>query len=107
MDSDRGMVDARMVDVTSYGAVAWHDDAPDPTASALPAALPLPAHVDWLVIGGGVSGLSAARRAAERGASVLLLEKGSLRDGASSRNGGMVHVGFGASISQTIGSITG
>ena len=98
MDSDRGMVDARMVDVTSYGAVAWHDDAPDPTASALPAGLPLPAHVDWLVIGGGVSGLSAARRAAERGASVLLLEKGSLRDGASSRNGGMVHVGFGASI---------
>jgi glycine/D-amino acid oxidase-like deaminating enzyme len=53
--------------------------------------------VDWIVIGGGFSGLSAARRAAERGARVLLLEKGELRDGASSRNGGMAHVGFGAS----------
>ena len=90
--------DPRSTNAPLRYVVAWHDDAPNPNASATSEALPLPAHVDWLVIGGGYSGLSAARRAAERGASVLLLEKGEMRDGASSRNGGMVHVGFGASI---------
>jgi len=83
-------------------AVAWHEDAPNPSSAATPPSEPLPASVDWIVIGGGFSGLSAARRAAERGARVLLLEKGELRDGASSRNGGMVHVGFGASTSSII-----
>ena len=78
-------------------AVAWHDDAPNPSSAATPASEPLPDRVDWVIIGGGYAGLSAARRAAERGARVLLLEKGELRDGASSRNGGMAHVGFGAS----------
>lgn len=81
-----------------HDRVAWHDDAPDPGRSATPSETPLPAHVDWLVVGGGFAGLAAARRAAERGASVLLLERGAMRDGASSRNGGMVHVGFGASL---------
>ncbi|MEY4667288.1 MAG: hypothetical protein RIQ87_1068 [Chloroflexota bacterium] len=79
-------------------AVAWHDDAPNPTQFTTPAGTLLPAQVDWLVVGGGYAGLSAARRAAERGARVLLVDKGALRDGASSRNGGMVHVGFGASL---------
>jgi glycine/D-amino acid oxidase-like deaminating enzyme len=83
-------------------AVAWHEDAPNPSSAATPPSEPLPTSVDWIVIGGGFSGLSAARRAAERGARVLLLEKGELRDGASSRNGGMVHVGFGASTSSII-----
>ncbi|MFY8167706.1 MAG: FAD-dependent oxidoreductase, partial [Candidatus Limnocylindrus sp.] len=83
-------------------AVAWHDDAPDPTGFTAAASEPLPTSVEWVVIGGGFSGLSAARRAAERGARVLLLEKGALRDGASSRNGGMAHVGFGASTSSII-----
>ena len=83
-------------------AVAWHDDAPNPTRFTAPGSEPLPTSVDWVIIGGGFSGLSAARRAAERGARVLLLEKGALRDGASSRNGGMAHVGFGASTSSII-----
>jgi glycine/D-amino acid oxidase-like deaminating enzyme len=83
-------------------AVAWHEDAPNPSDHATPPSEPLPTSVDWVVIGGGFSGLSAARRAAERGARVLLLEKGELRDGASSRNGGMAHVGFGASTSSII-----
>jgi len=83
-------------------AVAWHEDAPRPSAFVTPNSEPLPTQVDWVVIGGGFSGLSAARRAAERGARVLLLEKGELRDGASSRNGGMVHVGFGASTGSII-----
>ncbi len=83
-------------------AVAWHESAPNPSEFATPNAEPLPASLDWVVIGGGYSGLSAARRAAERGARVLLLEKGEMRDGASSRNGGMAHVGFGASTSSLI-----
>ena len=83
-------------------AVAWHDDAPDPARLATPNHEPLPNHADWVVIGGGFAGLSAARRAAERGGRVVLLEKGELRHGASSRNGGMVHVGFGASTSSII-----
>ncbi len=83
-------------------AVAWHEDAPNPSDYASPSDTPLPSSVDWIMIGGGFSGLSAARRAAERGARVLLLEKGELRDGASSRNGGMAHVGFGASTSSII-----
>jgi glycine/D-amino acid oxidase-like deaminating enzyme len=83
-------------------AVAWHEDAPNPSDHASSPDVPLPTHVDWVIIGGGFSGLSAARRAAERGARVLLLEKGELRDGASSRNGGMAHVGFGASTSSII-----
>ena len=53
-------------------AVAWHDDAPNPSSAATPASEPLPDRVDWVVIGGGYAGLSAARRAAERGARVLL-----------------------------------
>lgn len=83
-------------------AVAWHEDAPDPGSVATPAHQPLPSSVDWVMIGGGFSGLSAARRAAARGARVLLLERGALRDGASSRNGGMAHVGFGASTASLI-----
>ncbi|MEY3726044.1 MAG: hypothetical protein RI971_621 [Chloroflexota bacterium] len=83
-------------------AVAWHEDAANPSDYASPSDTPLPSSVDWIMIGGGFSGLSAARRAAERGARVLLLEKGELRDGASSRNGGMAHVGFGASTSSII-----
>jgi monoamine oxidase len=55
-------------------AVAWHDDAPDPTGFTAAASEPLPTSVDWVVIGGGFSGLSAARRAAEHGARVLLLQ---------------------------------
>ena len=61
-------------------AVAWHDDAPDPTQFTTPSGTPLPAQVDWLIVGGGYAGLSAARRAAERGARVLLVDKGVMRE---------------------------
>ncbi|HEU0244119.1 MAG TPA: FAD-binding oxidoreductase [Candidatus Limnocylindrales bacterium] len=50
--------------------------------------------VDVVVIGGGITGLSAARRSAELGASVVLLEAERLGWGASTRNGGMCHPGF-------------
>ena len=55
---------------------------------------PLPAHVDVVVIGGGYTGLAAARRLAMRGASVLVLERGDLGSGASSRSAGQVLTGL-------------
>jgi len=58
----------------------------------------LPDAADVVVIGGGITGLSAARRAAELGASVVLVEAERLGWGASSRNGGMCHPGYKTSL---------
>jgi glycine/D-amino acid oxidase-like deaminating enzyme len=55
---------------------------------------PLADSADLVVVGGGYTGLSAARRARELGASVVLLEANRLGWGASTRNGGMCHPGF-------------
>jgi glycine/D-amino acid oxidase-like deaminating enzyme len=55
---------------------------------------PPPARADVVVIGGGYTGLSAARRLARAGASVLVLESESIGWGASSRNGGQVLTGL-------------
>lgn len=55
---------------------------------------PLPERVDIAVVGGGLTGLSAARSAAQRGARVALFEQHTLGWGASSRNGGMVLTGL-------------
>ena len=49
-----------------------------------------PSPASHVVIGGGVQGLSAAWRLAERGADVLVLEKGRLGSGASGIAGGIV-----------------
>jgi len=61
------------------------------TVDFRPAPRALPARVDFAIVGGGFSGLSAAawlrRFAPEQ--SVLLLEAASLGDGASGRTGGM------------------
>lgn len=48
---------------------------------------------DVVILGGGVNGLGAARDCAQRGLSVLLLEKGDLASGASGGNSGMIHGG--------------
>jgi glycine/D-amino acid oxidase-like deaminating enzyme len=55
---------------------------------------PLPATADLVVVGGGISGLAAARELARRGARVVLIEARTLGWGASSRNGGMVLTGL-------------
>lgn len=55
---------------------------------------PLPERVDVAVVGGGYTGLAAARTLALRGATVALLEARTLGWGASSRNGGMVLTGL-------------
>jgi len=63
---------------------------------------PLPDAVDVAVIGGGFVGLGAARRAAENGASVVLLEGETLGWGGATRNGGMCHPGYKHGILQLI-----
>ncbi len=54
----------------------------------------LPDTADLVVIGGGLCGSAAARRAAQLGARVVLLEAETIGWGASSRNGGMCHAGY-------------
>ncbi len=68
----------------------WWTDAP-PSAQVL---RELPERADVAVIGGGYTGLSAARSLARGGASVVVLEKETLGFGASSRNGGQVLTGL-------------
>jgi glycine/D-amino acid oxidase-like deaminating enzyme len=63
---------------------------------------PLPERVDVAVIGGGFTGLAAARALARGGASVAVLEARSFGWGASSRNGGMVLTGLKVEADQLI-----
>ena len=69
----------------------WQATMPDPPDRR---GRDLPDAVDVVVVGGGLMGLSAARRAAELGASVVLLEAERIGWGASTRNGGFCHPGF-------------
>ena len=66
------------------------------TMPALPdrSGRPLPDVADVVVIGGGYTGIGAARELARRGAAVTLLEAETLGFGASTRNGGIVHAGY-------------
>ena len=50
--------------------------------------------VDVVVVGGGINGAGIARDAAGRGLSVVLLEKGDLGEGTSSRSGKYIHGGL-------------
>jgi glycine/D-amino acid oxidase-like deaminating enzyme len=55
---------------------------------------PLPDSTDVVVIGGGYTGINAARELARRGVAVTLVEAETLGFGASTRNGGIVHPGY-------------
>jgi glycine/D-amino acid oxidase-like deaminating enzyme len=55
---------------------------------------PLPSSTDVAIIGGGYTGLSAARTLARHGVEVTLLEQHTVGWGASGRNGGFVLPGF-------------
>lgn len=63
---------------------------------------PLPEKVDVAVIGGGFTGLSAARTLAKRGTKVAVLEAETIGWGASSRNGGMTLTGLKPSMQSVI-----
>jgi glycine/D-amino acid oxidase-like deaminating enzyme len=71
--------------------IYWHTTVQMPDDKSL---APLPKSVDVAVIGGGYTGLSAARTLAKQGVRVAVLEANSIGWGASSRNGGMVLTGL-------------
>jgi glycine/D-amino acid oxidase-like deaminating enzyme len=54
----------------------------------------LPDIVDAAIIGGGYTGIAAARKLALQGARTVVLEAHTLGWGASTRNGGIAHPGF-------------
>ena len=94
----------------SHGATTIGSDAHDPrlntdyerrpywhaTMPALPdrSGRDLPDSTDVVVIGGGYTGLAAARKLAEGGSKVVVLESRTLGWGASTRNGGIAHPGY-------------
>jgi glycine/D-amino acid oxidase-like deaminating enzyme len=69
----------------------WHATMP-----ALPdrSGKALPDEVDVAVIGGGYTGLAAARQLASQGTKVVVLEGRTPGWGASTRNGGIAHPGY-------------
>ena len=71
--------------------IFWHTTVGMPDDSTL---TPIPEKVDVAIMGGGYTGLSAARTLAKRGTSVAILEAETAGWGASSRNGGMVLTGL-------------
>jgi glycine/D-amino acid oxidase-like deaminating enzyme len=71
--------------------IFWHTTVQMPDDSNL---TPIPENVDVAIIGGGYTGLSAARVLAKRGTKVVVLEAETMGWGASSRNGGMTLTGL-------------
>ena len=71
--------------------IFWHTTVDMPNDSSL---TPIPENVDVAIIGGGYTGLSAARTLAKRGTKVVVLEAETMGWGASSRNGGMTLTGL-------------
>jgi len=71
--------------------IYWHTTVQMPDDTNL---TPLPEKVDVAVLGGGFTGLSAARTLAKRGVKVAVLEANTIGWGASSRNGGMTLTGL-------------
>jgi gamma-glutamylputrescine oxidase len=76
----------------SSGTVPFWLDSPYEPRPALSGDV----EVEACVIGGGVGGLSCARRLAEHGIETVLLEAGTVAGGASGRNGGFLIAGTAA-----------
>ena len=77
--------------MTPTQQIYWHTTVRIPDDSKL---TPLPETVQVAIIGGGYTGLSAARTLAHQGVKVAVLEANTIGWGASSRNGGMVLTGL-------------
>ncbi len=65
----------------------WVEDFPRPTGLGTDK---LPSESDFVIVGSGLTGLSAAIRLIESGKSVVVVDGGEIAGGASSINGGMV-----------------
>lgn len=83
---------------TTRAVPFWLDDAP--LCARAPG--PLPKQADLVVVGSGYTGLSAAIEAARGGMSVVVLDKGAIGAGCSTRNGGQVS----SSIKPELGKLT-
>ncbi len=70
----------------------WRSQFPRP--DDLPVSATLPEPVDVAIVGGGYTGLNAARVLAMSGATVSVLERETIGWGASSRNGGLATPGI-------------
>ncbi len=81
--------------LTSY----WLDTAP---AGPDRSRSEIGGHVDVAVVGGGLTGMSAALHLARKGASVAVLEKETVGWGASGRNGGMATPGLSLGIRDAV-----
>jgi glycine/D-amino acid oxidase-like deaminating enzyme len=77
--------------MTTTQQIYWHTTVQIPDDSKL---TPIPEKVEVAIIGGGYTGLSAARTLARQGVKVAVLEANTIGWGASSRNGGMVLTGL-------------
>jgi glycine/D-amino acid oxidase-like deaminating enzyme len=73
----------------SLTSILWRSDTPFAAPST-----PLPARADVVIIGGGYTGVAAARALARGGRGVVVLERETPGWGASSRNGGFVLPGY-------------
>ncbi|MCZ2127191.1 MAG: FAD-binding oxidoreductase [Anaerolineales bacterium] len=71
--------------------IYWQTTVEMPSAENL---APIPPKADVIIIGGGYTGLSAARTLAKDNANVVVLEAETIGWGASSRNGGMTLTGL-------------
>ena len=69
----------------------WHDTAPVFSGAAQG---PAEGHYDVAVVGGGFTGLAAARQLAKAGTRVVVLEAERVGSGASGRNGGHLNNGL-------------
>ncbi|AZO05058.1 MULTISPECIES: FAD-binding oxidoreductase [unclassified Mesorhizobium] len=69
----------------------WHDTAPVFSGGAQG---PVEGHYDAAIVGGGFTGLAAARQLAKAGAKVVVLEAERVGWGASGRNGGHLNNGL-------------
>src|SRR5258708_27126023 len=67
----------------------WRLPAPRPR-------LPLPARAGVVVVGGGITGVSALHWLGRRGTDAVLLERSRLASGASGRNAGFLLMGVAA-----------
>ncbi len=72
----------------------WAASAPGSDATDPADFIDAPPRADVVIVGGGYTGLSAARTLARSGATVVLFEAGDVGSGASSRNAGQVLTGL-------------